>query len=122
MHMIEACVGVTQVLDNGRRLHLGDAADATKQAFSGFAKNLSSAFMVSFQGLQNAFKTTPGAFPEDAQRQPVRVERQPEGTSMEASSLPAGARVRVTVRSVGNEQQASPMESRMAGPLSSAMS
>lgn len=105
-----------QVLDNGRRLHLADAADATKQAFSGVAKGISSAFMLPFQTLQNAFKLAPPTLPDSAERQPVRIERQPKGTSMEAGPLPAGATVTISVRTSENgSHEASPVEGRMAG-------
>lgn len=109
-----------QVLDNGRRLHLADAADATKQAFSGVAKGISSAFMLPFQTLQNAFKIAPPALPDSAERQPVRIERQPKGTSsMEAGPLPASATVTIGVRTSENgSHEASPVEGRMAGAIS----
>jgi len=110
---------VLQVLDNGRRLHLADAADATKQAFLGVAKGISSAFMLPFQTLQNAFKLAPPALPDRAERQPVRIERQPKGTSMEAGPLPAGATVTIRVRTSENGSHgASPVEGRMAGAIS----
>ncbi len=105
-----------QVLDNGRRLHLADAANATKQAFSGVAKGISSAFMLPFQTLQNAFKLAPPALPDSAERQPVRIKRQPKGTSMETGPLPAGATVTIRVRTSENgSHEASPVEDRMAG-------
>ncbi len=110
---------VPQVLDNGRRLHLADAADATKQAFSGVAKGISSAFMLPFQTLQNAFKLAPPALPDSAERQPVRIKRQPKGTSMEAGPLPAGTTVTISVRTSENgSHEASPVEGRMAGAIS----
>ena len=112
-----------QVLDNGRRLHLGDAADATKQAFSGFAKKISSVIRLPFQGLQNIFNPGPNSSPVDLQRQPTRAERQPlmvdtqsEGTTLQAEPLPAGATVRVSVTAVPDgDQRASPMEARTDG-------
>ena len=116
----------SQVLDNGRRLHLADAADATRQAFSGVAKGISSAFMLPIQSLQNAFKLAPPALPDSAERQPVRIERQPvrierqpKGTSMEAGPLPAGATVTISVRTSENGSlEASPVEGRMTGEMS----
>ncbi|KAL0037727.1 hypothetical protein WJX77_009734 [Trebouxia sp. C0004] len=107
-----------QVLDNGRRLHLADAADATKQAFSGVAKGISSAFMLPFQTLQNALKLAPPALPDSAERQPVRIERQPKSTSMEAGPLSAGATVTISVRTSENgSHEASPIEGRIAEAL-----
>ena len=44
-----------QVLDNSRRLHLGDAADATRNAFSHFTNTISTAVTSHFQNLQSAF-------------------------------------------------------------------
>ena len=109
----------SQVLDNGRRLHLADAADATKQAFSGVAKGISSAFMLPFQTLQNAFKLAAPALSDSAERQPVRIERQPKGTSVEAGPLPAGATVTISARTSENgSREASPVEGRMAGAFS----
>ena len=113
-----------QVLDNGRRLHLADAADATKQAFSGVAKGISSAFMLPLQTLQSAFKLAPPALPDRAERQPVRIERQPvsierqpKGTSTEAG--PPGATVTIRVRTSENgSHEASAVEGRMAGATS----
>lgn len=43
-----------QVLDNGRRLHLGDAAVATRSAFSRFSRSVSAAFMTPLSTLHNA--------------------------------------------------------------------
>lgn len=107
-----------QVLDNGRRLHLADAANATKQIFTGFAKNISTAFMLPIQSLQNAFKPSPPAPTDGAERQAARVERQPQGTSLEAGPLPAGATVTVSVRSAPTgDHEVSQIEDRMAGAL-----
>lgn len=113
----------SQVLDNGRHLHLADAANATKQIFTGFAKNISTALMLPVQSLQNAFKPLPPAPTDSAEsqaarveKQAARVERQPQGTSLEAGPLPAGATVTVSVRSAPTgDHEASQIEDRMAG-------
>ena len=44
-----------QVLDNGRRLHLGDAADATKSALSRFSNGVTAALRTPLTAIQNAF-------------------------------------------------------------------
>lgn len=117
-------------MDNSRRLHLGDAADATRHAISGFASGLKAAFAFPFQGLQNAFKPAPSALPKLAERQPVQAERQPvtakrqtatterqpKAALLEAGPLPAGATVRVSVRSSHDEEPSTlPLEARLAG-------
>lgn len=43
-----------QVLDNGRRLHLGDAADATKSALSRFSNSVTAALRTPLTAIQNA--------------------------------------------------------------------
>ena len=116
-------------MDNSRRLHLGDAANATRHAISGFVSGLKAAFAFPIQGLQSAFRPAPRATPELAERQPVTAERQPgqakrqpdtaerqaKATLLEAGPLPAGATVRVSVRSSHDEEVGMPVEARLAG-------
>ena len=125
-----------QVLDNSRRLHLGDAADATRHAITGFASGLKAAFAFPFQRLQNAFKPSPSApselverqpvqaerqpvqaerQPVTVERQPVMAERQPKAAVLEAGPLPAGATVRVSVRSSPGANGSLPVEATLAG-------
>ena len=68
-------------------MHLGDAADATRHAISGFASGLKAAFAFPFQGLQKAFKPSSSAPNQLAERQPVQAERQP----VQAERLPVMA-------------------------------
>ena len=137
-----------QVLDNSRRLHLDDAADATKHAISGITSGIKSAFAKPFHGLQNAFRPAPSVLPKAAdvqpepgrqpvkgkrraatperqplmaERRPVTPERQPKATLLEAGPLPAGATVRVSVRSHTDDAAVTvPME-RLAGNVQQAL-
>lgn len=173
-----------QVLDNGRRLHLGDAAHATKSALSRFSNSMTAMLRTPLTAIQNALggPTAPlssaavspqapstAAVSEDTQHQALRqdsrsadyaqghgprqesrsgdyaqsqLQRQesdsagvPDGAegagirqdlhSVEASPpqadalpavMPAGAKIRVSMRAPSNaDTDASPMEERLAG-------
>ena len=115
------------MLDNSRRLHLGDAADATRHALTGFVSGMKAAFALPFEGLQSAFQPSarrqlaerqPALVdrqPVQAEGQPVVAERQPKAAVLEAGPLPAGATVRVSVRSSQDEEVGMPVEARLAG-------
>ena len=137
-----------QVLDNGRRLHLGDAADATKSALSRFSNGVTAALMTPLNAIQNAMGGSTAAVPsvavssvaaseaqaqrsrqdsrqdspsstvlDDAQDELPRQDlRSTEAAPPQAAALPAGAKVRVSVRAPSSiNADASPMEERLAG-------
>ena len=103
-----------QVLDNGRRLHLGEAAEATRSALSGIIKNVTSALKLPFQGGQHGAGGPPVDLSDEPQIQTSGPSMQPLTSQPQADALPAGTSIRVSVRAP-SDADAKPMESRLAG-------
>lgn len=74
-----------QVLDNGRRLHLADAAVATRSALSRFSSGVTAAFMTPLSAIQNALGA-PAAPPS-----PATPSSAIPGSAKSASSKPASS-------------------------------
>ena len=107
--------GTLQVLDNGRRLHLGEAADATRSALSGIFKNITSALQSPFRGLQNAAQDSPTGSIDEPQLETAGPSMQSMAPLPQADTLPAGTSIKVSVRAPDASTDASPIEARLAG-------
>ncbi|KAL3131065.1 hypothetical protein ABBQ38_000380 [Trebouxia sp. C0009 RCD-2024] len=94
-----------QVLDNGRRLHLGDAAVATRSALSRFSSSVSAAFMAPLSALHNALGAPPATPSSTTPKSATPVTAAPV-SAPPASTPPTAATSSSTTHSSANASSA----------------